>query len=106
MTNIVNSKQRSELMAGIRGRDSAPELAVRRVTHRIGLRFSGRRKDLLGCPTRMNATMDGTMVRPHTARMPQARPFRRRANSMVAVPVASLPGGAILESGYPIKSKA
>lgn len=50
MTDIVNSKRRSELMAGIRGQDTAPELAVRRVAHRMGLRFRLHRKDLPGRP--------------------------------------------------------
>ena len=50
MTDIVDSKRRSELMAGIRGRDTAPELAVRRIAHRMGLRFRLHRKDLPGRP--------------------------------------------------------
>ncbi|MCY4054439.1 MAG: DNA mismatch endonuclease Vsr [Cyanobacteria bacterium MAG CAR4_bin_6] len=50
MTDIVNTKRRSELMAGIRGRDTAPELAVRRIAHRMGLRFRIHRKDLPGRP--------------------------------------------------------
>ena len=50
MTDIVDSKRRSELMAGVRGRDTAPELAVRRITHRMGLRFRLHRKDLPGRP--------------------------------------------------------
>ena len=50
MTDIVDSKRRSELMAGIRGRDTAPELAVRRMAHRMGLRFRLHRKDLPGSP--------------------------------------------------------
>ena len=50
MTDIVDSKRRSELMAGIRGRDTAPELAVRRIAHRMGLRFRLHRKDLPGSP--------------------------------------------------------
>ena len=50
MTDIVDSKRRSELMAGIRGRDTAPELAVRRIAHRMGLRFRPHRKDLPGRP--------------------------------------------------------
>ena len=37
-------------MAGIRGRDTAPELVVRRISHRMGLRFRLHRKDLPGCP--------------------------------------------------------
>ena len=50
MTDIVDSKRRSELMAGIRGRDTAPELAVRRIAHSMGLRFRLYRKDLPGRP--------------------------------------------------------
>ena len=50
MTDIVDSKRRSELMAGIRTRDTAPELAVRRIAHRMGWRFRLHRKDLPGRP--------------------------------------------------------
>lgn len=50
MTDIVDSKRRSELMANIRGRDTAPELAVRRIAHRMGLRFRLHRNDLPGRP--------------------------------------------------------
>ena len=50
MTDIVNNKRRSEMMAGIRGRDTAPERAVRRVAHRMGLRFRLHRKDLPSRP--------------------------------------------------------
>lgn len=37
-------------MAGIRTRDTAPELSVRRIAHRMGLRFRLHRKDLPGRP--------------------------------------------------------
>ena len=50
MTDIVNSRRRSELMAAIRTRDTAPELAVRRIAHRMGLRFRLHRKGLPGRP--------------------------------------------------------
>lgn len=50
MTDIVDSRTRSRLMAGIRTRDTAPELAVRRIAHRMGLRFRLHRKDLPGRP--------------------------------------------------------
>jgi len=50
MTDIVDTKRRSELMAGIGSRDTAPELAVRRIAHRMGLRFRLHRKDLPGRP--------------------------------------------------------
>ena len=41
MTDIVDTKCRSEMMARIRirVRDTAPELAIRRIAHRMGLRF-------------------------------------------------------------------
>ena len=50
MTDIMDSKRRSEMMARIGGRNTAPELAVRRIAHRMGLRFRVHRKDLPGCP--------------------------------------------------------
>lgn len=37
--DIVDRATRSRMMAGIRGKDTAPELAVRRFLHRAGLRF-------------------------------------------------------------------
>ena len=50
MIDIVDSQRRSELMANIRGWDTAPECAVRRIAHRMGLRFRLRRKNLPGRP--------------------------------------------------------
>lgn len=50
MTDIVDAKCRSKMMARIRGRDTGPELAVRRIAHRMGLRFRLHRKDLPGRP--------------------------------------------------------
>ena len=50
MTDIVDSKRRSAIMARIRGHDTAPEIAVRRIAHRMGLRFRLHRKDLPGRP--------------------------------------------------------
>jgi DNA mismatch endonuclease, patch repair protein len=37
-------------MSGIRGRDTGPELAVRRAAHRLGYRFRLHRRDLPGTP--------------------------------------------------------
>lgn len=48
--DIVDRRRRSELMANIRGWDTAPERAVRRIAHRMGLRFRLRRRDLPGRP--------------------------------------------------------
>jgi DNA mismatch endonuclease (patch repair protein) len=43
-------KHRSHTMASVRGRDTAPEFVVRRIAHRLGLRFRLYRRDLPGCP--------------------------------------------------------
>ncbi|HUN99509.1 MAG TPA: DNA mismatch endonuclease Vsr [Bradyrhizobium sp.] len=48
--DTVDPKRRSEIMSRIGPRDTAPELAVRRVAHRLGLRFRLHRKDLPGRP--------------------------------------------------------
>lgn len=50
MTEIMDGKRRSELMAGIRRRGAASQLTVHRVAHRMGSRFRLHRKELLGCP--------------------------------------------------------
>ena len=50
MTDIMDRQRRSELMAGIRSCNTTPELAVRRIAHRMGLRFRLHRKDLPGRP--------------------------------------------------------
>lgn len=41
---------RSLNMAAIRGRDTSPELAVRKILHRLGYRFRLHRSDLPGSP--------------------------------------------------------
>lgn len=41
---------RSELMRRVRGKDTAPERAVRRVAHALGYRFRLHRRDLPGTP--------------------------------------------------------
>lgn len=39
MTDIVDSKTRSRMMSGIRGKDTRPELVVRRFLHSKGFRY-------------------------------------------------------------------
>ena len=50
MTDIFNPEKRSEIMSRIRGRDTKPELIVRRIAHGLGFRFRLHRKDLPGRP--------------------------------------------------------
>lgn len=50
MTDIVDQATRSRMMRAIRGRDTAPELAVRRYLHATGLRFRISDRRLPGRP--------------------------------------------------------
>lgn len=50
MTDIVDAPTRSRMMAGIRGKNTRPELALRSALHRLGFRFRLHRKDLPGRP--------------------------------------------------------
>lgn len=50
MADTVEPKVRSRMMAAVRGRDTYPEMAVRRALHASGFRYRLRRKDLPGRP--------------------------------------------------------
>ena len=50
MTDIVDSRTRSEMMSRVRGRDTGPELVIRRIAHRLGFRFRLHCKHLPGTP--------------------------------------------------------
>jgi len=50
MVDFLTPAQRSERMSRIRGKDSQPELALRRVLHRLGLRYRLHATNLPGKP--------------------------------------------------------
>lgn len=50
MTDIMNSQIRSKVMANIRGRDTKPELFLRRALHAQGFRFRVNLRRLPGSP--------------------------------------------------------
>jgi DNA mismatch endonuclease (patch repair protein) len=50
MADIVDAATRSRMMSGIRGKDTQPELRVRRYLHARGFRFRLHAKDLPGKP--------------------------------------------------------
>lgn len=50
MTDIVDAATRSRMMATIRGKDTGPELALRRALHARGCRYRLHVKDLPGKP--------------------------------------------------------
>jgi DNA mismatch endonuclease (patch repair protein) len=50
MTDVFTPAQRSAVMRRVKGKDTSPELKVRRALHRLGARFRLHRKDLPGAP--------------------------------------------------------
>ena len=50
MADIVDKQTRSRMMAGIRGKNTKPELALRRALHARGLRFRLHSKKIVGRP--------------------------------------------------------
>lgn len=50
MPDVVDAATRSRMMAGIRGKDTKPEMIVRRALHARGFRYRLHNRDLPGCP--------------------------------------------------------
>jgi DNA mismatch endonuclease (patch repair protein) len=50
VTDVVDPATRSRMMAGIRGKDTTPELTLRRALHGAGFRFRLHAKELPGRP--------------------------------------------------------
>lgn len=50
MVDIVDSRTRSRMMSGIRGKNTAPEIQIRHRLHAMGFRYRIHRKDLPGSP--------------------------------------------------------
>lgn len=48
--DTVSPQRRSEIMARVRSRDTAPELIVRRLVHGMGYRYRLHQRNLPGCP--------------------------------------------------------
>ena len=48
--DILSKAERSALMSRVRGRDTKPEMIVRRLLHRMGYRYRLHRRDLPGKP--------------------------------------------------------
>lgn len=59
LTDIVSPKKRSEMMAGIRGKNTKPEMRVRKALFAVGYRYRLHRKDLPGTP---DIVLPGRMV--------------------------------------------
>ena len=50
MTDVLTPQQRRFNMSRIRGKDTGPEMVVRRLAHRVGYRYRLHRRDLPGRP--------------------------------------------------------
>ena len=50
MTDVVDKQTRSRMMSGIRGKNTKPELLIRRGLHRRGFRFRLHARDIPGKP--------------------------------------------------------
>lgn len=50
MTDIVDKATRSRMMSRIKGKDTKPELVLRKAMHALGLRYRLHRKDMPGKP--------------------------------------------------------
>lgn len=50
MTDVFSAEKRSSVMRRVKGRDTAPELIVRRALTKLGARFRLHRRDLPGAP--------------------------------------------------------
>jgi len=50
LTDVFSKSERSRVMAAIRGKNTKPEIAVRKLLHAMGIRFRLHRKDLPGRP--------------------------------------------------------
>jgi len=50
MSDVVSAEKRSSMMAGIRGKDTKPELAVRKALFAQGFRYRLHYNKLPGCP--------------------------------------------------------
>ena len=50
MTDTLTPAERSERMSHVRGKDTKPEMLVRRLVHGMGYRYRLHRRDLPGSP--------------------------------------------------------
>jgi DNA mismatch endonuclease (patch repair protein) len=49
-SDVYSAEKRSAVMRRVRGKDTAPEMIVRKALTRLGARYRLHRKDLPGCP--------------------------------------------------------
>lgn len=50
VVDVFSARKRSAIMGAVRGKDTRPELIVRRLVHRLGFRYRLHVRSLPGCP--------------------------------------------------------
>jgi DNA mismatch endonuclease (patch repair protein) len=50
LLDTVSARRRSQIMSRVRGKNTAPELAIRRLVHAMGFRYRLHRRDITGTP--------------------------------------------------------
>lgn len=83
MSDVLTPEQRSRCMAAVRGKNTKPEIAVRRVLSAMGYRYRLHRRDLPGNPDivfvarRAVVFVHGCFWHRHTCRFGRAMPATR-----------------------------
>jgi DNA mismatch endonuclease, patch repair protein len=110
MTDIVDKQTRSRMMAGIRGKDTQPEMALRRALHVRGFRFRLHSKNVPGRPDlifrkyRAVVFVHGCFWHRHTdcrySTMPATRPDFWQAKFKTNVARDSTVRATLIEAGW------
>ena len=85
MTDVFDRPKRSAIMRAIRGKDTQPEIAVRRLVHRMGYRYRLHVRSLPGCPDLVFPSRDkvifvhGCFWHRHSCRKGRSTPTTRVA---------------------------
>lgn len=85
MTDVFTVTKRREIMKSIRGKDTIPEMVVRRLTHGLGYRYRLHQRSLPGCPDlvfsarRKVIFVNGCFWHRHRCRKGQSTPSTRQA---------------------------
>ena len=81
--DVLTKNQRSYCMSRIRGKDTKPEIAVRKIIHKLGYRYRLHKKSLPGCPDivlsshRKIIFVNGCWWHRHTCRLGRRTPKSR-----------------------------
>ncbi len=85
LTDNLTKGQRAHCMSQVKGKDTRPELVVRRLVHALGFRYRLHRHDLPGCPDLVLPSREkaifvhGCFWHRHRCRKGQSMPSTRRA---------------------------